>query len=117
MGSKHHAPHLIRIEYNKLVKAENKPKLIAKQANPIPMQKRKRLFPKGVLYCPVGKCKMKPQKGMTEELNDPTQDIFRCPGSAKANHNGHYLKVCHGILDGTFSDNSGVGILVITIEK
>ncbi len=119
MGSKHHNPHLIRIEYGQIVKNEKtkKPKLVTKQTNPIPLEKRGRLFPKEIMYCPIGKCKMKPQKMLSQELNDQTQEIFHCPGSAKANHNGHYLKVCHGFLDGSFPQTSKVGILIITIDN
>jgi len=123
MGSKHHDPHLIRIEYGQIIKNESKPKLVAKQTNPIPQEKRGRLFPKEIMYCPIGKCKMKAQKMLSQDLNDPTQEIFHCPGSAKANHNGHYLKVCHGYLDGSFPQATGihrsegkVGILIVTID-
>jgi len=123
MGSKHHNPHLMRIEYGQIVKNETtkKPKLITKQTNPIPLEKRERLFAKEIMYCPIGKCKMKTQKVLTQTLNDPTQEVFHCPGSAKANHNGHYLKVCHGFLDGGFpqitSSEGKIGILIVTIDN
>jgi len=118
MGSKHHNPHFIRIEYGKIVRDDSrKPKLIAKQTNPIPLEKRGRLFPNESLFCPIGKCKMKYQKVLTQDIGDLTQDIYRCPGSLKANHHGHFIKICHGILDGSFSNSSKVGIIILTIEK
>lgn len=117
MGSRHHNPHLIRIEYGQIVKDDSrKGKLVAKQTNPIPNEKRTRLFPNETMFCPIGKCKMKYQKILTDQLEDSsTQDIYRCPGSVKANHHGHYMKICHGKLDGSFS--SDIGILILTIEK
>lgn len=117
MGSKHHKPHLIRVEYGQVVRTDSsKPKLVAKQTNPIPLQKRGRIFPKEIMYCPVGKCKMKFQKVLSVELQGDHQEVFRCPGSVKANHHGHFVKVCHGFLDGKL-DDTDVGILIITIEK
>ncbi len=118
MGSSHHPPHLIRLEYGQIVRSDSsKPKIVAKQTNPIPLKKRKRLFPREVMFCPIGKCKLKVQKVLTQELEDhETQEIFRCPGSVKANHHGHFLKVCHGFLDGMLGDTEN-GILIITIEK
>lgn len=118
MGSRHHEPHLIRIEYGQVVRTDSKKlKLIAKQTNPIPLEKRGRLFPKDTMYCPIGKCKLKHQKMLTEDLHETSQDIYRCPGSVKANHHGHYMKVCHGFLQGDFPQSQKVGILIITIEK
>ena len=121
MGSKHHDPHLIRIEYGQIVKNDDsrKPKLVAKQTNPIPLEKRARLFGKDTMFCPIGKCKLKIQKILSHQLPDGNQDVdvFRCPGSIKANHHGHYMKVCHGFLDGNFPESKKVGILIITIEK
>lgn len=118
MGSKHHNPHLIRVEYGKIIKNDTKKaQLIAKQTNPIPLKMRNRLFANGVMYCLIGKCKMKFQKMMSDDLGDSTQEVYRCPGSLKANHHGHYLKVCHGFLDGNFPESKKVGILIITIER
>ncbi len=118
MGSRHHESHLIRIEYGQVVRTDSKKlKLIAKQTNPIPKEKRGRLFPKDIMYCPIGKCKLKYQKMLSEELFDHSQDVYRCPGSIKANHHGHYMKVCHGFLQGDFPQSQKVGILIITIEK
>jgi len=121
MGSRHHDPHLIRIEYGKLLRTDtSKPKLIAKQTNPIPLEKRSRLFPFGMMNCPIGKCRMKYQKFLSSTLEDATEDIYKCPGSVKANHHGHFMKVCHGFLDGGFStspEESKIGILIITLEK
>jgi len=112
IGSKHHSPHFIRIEYGSIVRGDvRKPKLIAKQTNAIPEEQRQRLFPNEVLHCPIGKVPMRFQKVLTEQLNDPTQDIFRCPGSVKANHHGHYCKVSHGRLE------NDSGIICLTIEK
>ena len=112
MGSKHHSPHLIRIEYGNLVRSDTlKPHLIAKQTNSIPKEKRKRLFANDSIHCPIGKVPMRFQKVLTEQLGDSTQDIFRCPGSTKGNHHGHYCKLSHGTLE------SGEGIIILTIEK
>lgn len=118
MGSRHHKPHFIRIESGQLVRSDvRRLKLITKQTNPIPLLKRQRLFPHDVAFCPIGKCKIKFQKVLTEQLEDnsDSQDIYRCPGSVKANHHGHYMKVCHGLLES--SDELIKGILIITIEK
>lgn len=112
MGSKHHDPHIIRIEFGNIIRNDSKkPKLVSKQTNPIPLEKRERLFPNSSAFCPIGKVPMRFQKILTKELQDKTQDIFRCPGSVKANHHGHFCKVSHGKLE------NGTGIITLTIEK
>jgi len=121
MGSRHHEPHLIRIEFGNFVKNANstRPRLVVKQTNPIPKENRDRIFHRAkILQCPIGKCDMKFQKTLTEDLEDSTADIYKCKGSTKANHFGHYMKICHGRLEGGHDPMGGpIGILCITIEK
>ncbi len=69
------------------------------------------IFANDSIHCPIGKVPMRFQKVLTEQLGDSTQDIFRCPGSTKGNHHGHYCKLSHGTLE------SGEGIIILTIEK
>ena len=103
-----HEPHLLRLEDTNTI--------ITTKTFAIPQNSRMRLFQrkagKWELHCPIARSQMRFQPTMTNDMGEPTVDIFRCLGTAHG-HFSHFVKLQHGKIK---IGKMEIGILVATRE-